>query len=67
MIMEQMAVVVSAGIPGRGNSHKVQGLSLLARSSVMLTVGTAACCDCQPRALAWLAYIQAIALVSRAI
>lgn len=30
MIMEQMAVVVSAGIPERGNSHKVQGLSSLA-------------------------------------
>lgn len=36
MIMEQMAVVVSVGIPERGNSREVQGLSPRTRSSVML-------------------------------
>lgn len=39
MIMEQMAVVVSAGIPERGSSHRAQSWSSPARSSVMLVVG----------------------------
>jgi hypothetical protein len=35
MIMEQMAMVVSAGIPERGKCHKVQGLSPYARSALL--------------------------------
>lgn len=36
--MEQVAVVVSAGIPKRGNSHRVQGLSSQARRILVILV-----------------------------